>query len=339
VAQGAVLSPILYDLFINPLAEELEASGLGFALGDGTRIPALLYADDIVLLAESPEDLQRMLDIVSAYADKWQFQFNLPKSALVMFGPTPLHRPPARPFTLSGQLLQTALEYRYLGVVFRNPSRAPTQRWAGVLAEFEQSIVTRSRALLSWCSAKFHSGLAPVTIMRLWKALVRPLYESACEVWHPFITKGQQSALEKLMIRFARAALRASPCLADAFIRGELGVTTIASHQNELALRLFGRLCAMRHTRLAGRVFRTQLTAAQACSDPTGPRSGVARSWVTAVRKIFQRYDMARRRPPAGVGPHLPKGGQSTRAATVAYLHQRQVLTAAVLPDERPHLP
>ena len=51
VRQGCVLSPLLYALFINGLVHELNALGLGLEIG-GTLVCALLYADDIVLLAK-----------------------------------------------------------------------------------------------------------------------------------------------------------------------------------------------------------------------------------------------------------------------------------------------
>ena len=36
----------------------------------------LLYADDVVLLAESPDELQKMLDMMGQYAEEWKFSFN-----------------------------------------------------------------------------------------------------------------------------------------------------------------------------------------------------------------------------------------------------------------------
>ena len=36
----------------------------------------LLYADDIVMLAETQKDLQRMLDVVTEYSRKWRFRVN-----------------------------------------------------------------------------------------------------------------------------------------------------------------------------------------------------------------------------------------------------------------------
>ena len=50
--QGCVLSPLLFDLFINNLAIFLKSLDLGVKIGD-ENVCVMLYADDIVLLAES----------------------------------------------------------------------------------------------------------------------------------------------------------------------------------------------------------------------------------------------------------------------------------------------
>jgi len=60
---------------INGLARELKKRGQGVDIG-GRRVQMLLYADDIVLLAETPDDLQRMLDVVSEYSRKWKVRVN-----------------------------------------------------------------------------------------------------------------------------------------------------------------------------------------------------------------------------------------------------------------------
>jgi hypothetical protein len=68
VRQGCRLSPVLFDLYINGLARELE--GRRPLLGE-SRIPALFFADDLVLLAESESELQASADIVTAWCDRW----------------------------------------------------------------------------------------------------------------------------------------------------------------------------------------------------------------------------------------------------------------------------
>ena len=66
----------------------------GVEIAEGEKkLSALLYADDIVLLAENKRDLQRMLDVVAGYAKKWRFELNPKKSQVVVFG----MRQPPRP--------------------------------------------------------------------------------------------------------------------------------------------------------------------------------------------------------------------------------------------------
>ena len=50
--QGCPLSPLLYSVYIMGMVEELERENLGVKVS-GVWCGALLYADDIVLIAES----------------------------------------------------------------------------------------------------------------------------------------------------------------------------------------------------------------------------------------------------------------------------------------------
>jgi len=64
VRQGCVMSPILFSLFINGLAREINKQGKGVDIG-GRRVRLLMYADDIVLLAESAKDLHSVQQAVA----------------------------------------------------------------------------------------------------------------------------------------------------------------------------------------------------------------------------------------------------------------------------------
>ncbi len=68
VRQGCVVSPVLFSFFINGLARDKRENTRSRRL--------LLYADDIVLMAETKSDLQKMLDIVTSYSRKWRFRVN-----------------------------------------------------------------------------------------------------------------------------------------------------------------------------------------------------------------------------------------------------------------------
>ncbi|MCO5581172.1 hypothetical protein L7F22_035050 [Adiantum nelumboides] len=57
VKQGCPLSPTLFGIYIDELSEYVDTYGnVGSSLA-GVMIPLLLYADDVVLISDSPEGL------------------------------------------------------------------------------------------------------------------------------------------------------------------------------------------------------------------------------------------------------------------------------------------
>ncbi len=60
VRQGDVLSPTFFSIYINDLAEGVKSLNLGVPF-DSEQLNILLYADDIVILAETEENLQRQI--------------------------------------------------------------------------------------------------------------------------------------------------------------------------------------------------------------------------------------------------------------------------------------
>ncbi len=76
--QGCVLSPSLFNLYINELIKEIKASGVGHK-----KDVILLYADNIVNLTEN--DLQKSLDIIHRLSQEWQMMVNVDKTKIVHF--------------------------------------------------------------------------------------------------------------------------------------------------------------------------------------------------------------------------------------------------------------
>ena len=63
---------MLYALLLNELSVDLKDGLVDDCLyWDEVMVSLLLYADDSCILAETPEGLQRGLDILHEFYDKW----------------------------------------------------------------------------------------------------------------------------------------------------------------------------------------------------------------------------------------------------------------------------
>ena len=96
VKQGDSISPTLFACFLNDLSQEIKATNLGLDLNLGNgrnvdqnqenvslKVSNLLYADDIVLMAETENDIQTMLNVVYNWCNKWRMDVNLSKTNIL----------------------------------------------------------------------------------------------------------------------------------------------------------------------------------------------------------------------------------------------------------------
>ena len=85
VRQGAVLSPILFSMYVNDLIDVLRASGMGCHVGS-MYMGIFAYADDILLLAPRREVLQKMVNISEKYMIQHKINFSPSKTKCLYFG-------------------------------------------------------------------------------------------------------------------------------------------------------------------------------------------------------------------------------------------------------------
>ena len=76
------LSPVLFNIYLNDLAEELNNLKLGVKINDFC-VSLLLSADDIILLSENEENLQKMLCYVHEWCQKWQMTVIIEKTKVL----------------------------------------------------------------------------------------------------------------------------------------------------------------------------------------------------------------------------------------------------------------
>ena len=115
VRQGDSMSPTLFSLFINDLATDVKDLELGVKVG-GQDISILLYADDIVLISPTAENLQQMLNEVSNWCLKWGMRIN-PSKTRVMYVRNHQRPRTSHAFTCGEHKLSITDTYKYLGYI------------------------------------------------------------------------------------------------------------------------------------------------------------------------------------------------------------------------------
>ena len=79
VRQGCNLSPTLFNIFVNDIVDIFDSTCDPLIMGE-YKVNCLLYADDLILPSESEHSLQRCLDRLSCYANKWQMRIDMKKT-------------------------------------------------------------------------------------------------------------------------------------------------------------------------------------------------------------------------------------------------------------------
>jgi len=85
VRQGCPLSPLLFNIVIADLEDDLARGRWGgIKLGEG-KIYSMAYADDMVLMAEEKDEMKAMLVRMERYIDKKKLEVNVMKTKIMIF--------------------------------------------------------------------------------------------------------------------------------------------------------------------------------------------------------------------------------------------------------------
>ena len=119
VRQGGVLSPQLFNVYIDGLSDILNKSTIGGTLG-GKPINHLLYADDLCIVSLSSAGLQQLLSICDQYCASHSITFNVRKSVCMFFKSKMNKLYDNVPVVLSGNNIDFVHETKYLGAIINS---------------------------------------------------------------------------------------------------------------------------------------------------------------------------------------------------------------------------
>ena len=115
VKQGGILSPMLFNVYMDDLSIKLNQSDIGVVIG-GHLINYLCYANDLCLISLSSAVMQKLLDMCSTYATEHLLTYNGSKSYSLCFKPKHIKLYEPR-FYLNKLEIPKVDQCKYLGIM------------------------------------------------------------------------------------------------------------------------------------------------------------------------------------------------------------------------------
>src|SRR5258706_30423 len=168
VKQGAILSPVLFCIYIDGLLERLKNANIGCFIG-GTYVGALAYADDITLLAPTASAMRAMIKLCEGFASEYSIKFNVNKSKYILFKPIDCRYTVCRPvFYIGKERIENVSSWPHLGNILSETQND------------EQSIIWRKNIFIGQANDVlcFFKKLKPSIKIRLLYAYCSSLYGS-----------------------------------------------------------------------------------------------------------------------------------------------------------------
>ena len=222
VRQGDNLSPLLFAIFLNDFEVSLSSKYNGLtAIEQLSRIYnngdidffinlyTLLYADDTLALAESPEELQLAMNEIHDYCSKWELSINQTKTKVVIFSKGKVKK--HYKFKIGNIDISTTSEYCYLGILFN---------FNGKLTKAITERITPARKAMFGLNEKAARLLLPPDIhIDLFEKMIAPIFLYGCEVWG----YGNIEPLEVFYRKFIKRVLGLSKATPNCIVYGEVG--------------------------------------------------------------------------------------------------------------------
>ena len=249
----------------------------GVQLVNGSRIRLICFADDIVLVSDSQQDLQKMLNICYAYACKHRFVFSTKKSKVLI-----VHRKPKKHaglyWTLGSDKLEIVNTYKYLGVNMGQTVGLGSRE--SPFKDYHSRILASAKVRLGMVKhlGLSKDGLRPLTAIRLYKSLVRPVLEYAAAVI--VRTPTQLAELEKFQVQALKSLLGLTLSTRTSAVRLLTAVVPIRARFDYLRTKYFITLRTMDRDRIVSRVFRSKFIRTQG-------------AFCEEVSKILHHYDLS----------------------------------------------
>ncbi|XDV13498.1 hypothetical protein PO909_001890 [Leuciscus waleckii] len=264
--QGCPLSPVLFITFMDRISRRSQGPE-GVRFGDHT-ISSLLFADDVVVLAPSDQDLQHALGRFAAECEAAGMRISTSKSEAMVLS----RKRVVCPLQVGGEFLPQVEEFKYLGVLFTSEGRMER--------EIDRRIGAASAVMRSlYRSVMVKKELSRKAKLSIYRSIYVPTLTYGHELW--VMTERTRSRIQAAEMSFLRRVAGRSlrDRVRSSVTREELRVEPLLLHIKRGQLRWLGHLFRMP----PGCTFREGVPA---CPTGRRPRGRHRTRWRDCVSRL-----------------------------------------------------
>jgi ribonuclease HI len=230
--QGAVLSPLLFNIYINDITARFPPG-----------VQTSLFADDLAMwcsdssVEEAEDKLQHALDALHEWADEWKLEVSIEKTEGTLFSLDPLHAKSEMKLRYNGSPLEHTFAPLFLGVTFDR-----TLTFRSHIAEIEKRMKKRMNILRAASGTSW--GADASDLRTVYIAYIQSCAEYGAAAWMPGTARKNLDRLEIAQRQAARiitGCLRSTPTVA---LTREADLVPFQHRRNKMAA-----MAVQRHSR------------------------------------------------------------------------------------------
>ncbi|PIK46298.1 hypothetical protein BSL78_16830 [Apostichopus japonicus] len=192
VRQGCLLSPTLFNIFLERIMTDALENHNGTVSIGGRNITNLRFADHIDRLPGNEDELANLVSCLDDTSRKYGMEISAGKTELMTNSTTPF----TRNIVDSGQQLETVNQFKYLGAIISEEGSK-----AEVLARAAQTAAALAKLKPIWNDR----NISLRSKLKLLHALVLSIFLYACESWT--LTAELQKKIQAVEMRCTRRVL------------------------------------------------------------------------------------------------------------------------------------
>ena len=269
--QGDPSSPLLFMLFVNDILDNINSDLNNIFSINELKLFLILYADDQVVFATSPDTLQSLLNDIETYCNICGLKINTSKTKAMVFEKG---RHTYYDFFIYGNAIELVDSFKYLGITFfKNGNWHRTQKIIAKHASFA----------LHNLFTIFNAIELPVTQKcKLFDTLVASILHFGSEVWG----FNEANDIENIHTKFLRRLLGVKKSTNLSALYGELGRYPLSVIRKIRIFKYWIKILKKNDTSLTKQIYLMLKEDADRNCTYNG------KNWASQIKQILQEHGL-----------------------------------------------